>query len=145
MAPFQKMIVPIDFSPHSEKGLLYAIDLAKSLGSTLHVLHALHFPAEIPASSIWWADLRGKALAGLAHAQQKAADAGVPCETHLADDPPVDAILDLAKSQQADLIVMGSRGLTGLAHLLLGSTAERVLRLAPCPVMTLHAGEEPAS
>jgi nucleotide-binding universal stress UspA family protein len=58
---------------------------------------------------------------------------------HLREANPSDAILDVAREIDADLIVMGTRGLTGLKHVLLGSVAERTLRLAPCSVLTVKS------
>ena len=67
----------------------------------------------------------------------KAAGMIVIGKTHLVEFAPTDAIVETAKKTKADLIVMGTRGLTGLRHVLLGSVAERTLRLAPCPVLTV--------
>jgi nucleotide-binding universal stress UspA family protein len=63
--------------------------------------------------------------------------AGVLAETHLVEFAAWEAIVETAKQIKADLIVMGTRGLTGLKHALLGSVAERTLRFAPCPVLTV--------
>jgi len=65
--------------------------------------------------------------------------AGLPCVPHVHEKAPVPAILEVAQTHHADLIVMGTRGLTGLRHALLGSVAERTVRLAPCPVLTVKA------
>ena len=64
-------------------------------------------------------------------------EAGVTVETHLSEGPISAVIVNLAKKLEADLIVMGTRGLSGLKHVLLGSVAERIVRSAPCPVMTV--------
>jgi nucleotide-binding universal stress UspA family protein len=63
---------------------------------------------------------------------------GIECALHLCPGHPVGAILDTAEEVDADLIVMGTRGLSGLKHVLLGSVAERTIRTAPCPVLTVR-------
>jgi nucleotide-binding universal stress UspA family protein len=139
LQPIKTILVPTDFSPHAEGGLRYATDLAKRLGARVHILHALHVPAAVVPSAEWWTTLRSAALAGLAHARKIPDAASVPCEVELSDQHPVDAIHKIAEQIRADVIVMGSRGATGLEHVLLGSVAERTIRHAPCPVLTLSA------
>lgn len=70
--------------------------------------------------------------------------AGLACETHVLHGPAADAIAEAARTFQVDLVVMGTRGLTGLKHVLLGSVAERTVRTVPCPVLTVRAREEPS-
>ena len=70
---------------------------------------------------------------------EKAMAHGLHVETNATPVPAADAISAYAEKVQADLIVMGTRGLTGLKHVLLGSVAERMVRMAPCPVLTLKA------
>jgi universal stress protein A len=70
---------------------------------------------------------------------------GVKVEGHLTDAPAAPAIAEIAKDVSADLVVMGTHGFTGLRHLLLGSVAERTLRLAPCAVLTVKSGEGSAA
>jgi nucleotide-binding universal stress UspA family protein len=66
---------------------------------------------------------------------------GVEAKTHLTEVPAAPAIADLAREIAADLVVIGTRGHTGLKHVLLGSVAERTLRLAPCPVLTVKSAD----
>ncbi len=87
----------------------------------------------------WWSTLRARAISGLDVMIGDAEEAGAPAEIHLVDESPVAAILQLAEELHADLIVMGTRGLTGAKHVLLGSIAERTIRLAPCPVLSVKA------
>ncbi|HXJ78263.1 MAG TPA: universal stress protein [Candidatus Methylomirabilis sp.] len=65
-----------------------------------------------------------------------------PWEVEVATGPPADTIVRVARERGADLIVMGTHGRTGLQHVLLGSVAEKVVRLAPCPVLTVRHREE---
>jgi universal stress protein A len=140
---FSKILVPIDFSSHSAKALELAIALAKTFGARIHLLHAYHLPPlvgmpdEIVIPPDFWTGVRDAAARKLDKAAQKVKAAGIAVETHLAEFAPSDAIVEAAKTTKADLIVMGTRGLTGLKHALLGSVAERTLRLAPCPVLTV--------
>jgi nucleotide-binding universal stress UspA family protein len=143
MTVMKNILVPIDFSSHSRAALECAIGLAKTYGSTIHVLHAYHLPIQIatPDQIVtpqnFWRDVRDAAARKLEKSAELVRRAGVPVETHLTEAQPAAAIIDLADKLEADLIVMGTRGLSGLKHVLLGSVAERTVRLAPCPVLTV--------
>ena len=82
-------------------------------------------------------DLRAAAVAKLDQLRTKVAGRGVETHVHLREAPPSVAICDVAAELGVDLIVMGTRGLSGLKHVLLGSVAERTVRNAPCPVLTI--------
>jgi len=148
MSRFRKILVPIDFSDHSSAALELAIDLARSYGATLQLLHC--YPIDPGAISPYGIvipegfdrDVRDAAGRELGRWADKATAAKVPVEEHLAASFPAEAIARAADELGADLIVMGTRGLSGLRHVLLGSIAERVLRLAPCPVLTVKAPEK---
>jgi len=148
MSRFRKILVPIDFSDHSSAALDLALDLARSYGATLHLLHC--YPIDPGAISPYGIvipegfdrDVREAAGRELARWADKAAAANVAVEQHLSSMFPAEVIARTAEEIGADLIVMGTRGLSGLKHVLLGSIAERVLRLAPCPVMTVKAPEK---
>jgi len=142
---FDSVLVPVDFSPHAEQALAVGIELAKAHGGALHLLHAYELPASITMAyavaipqSVWESvqEAGRKRLLDLA---ERAKAAGVRVETHLVTAPAADAIAEAATAHGADLIVIGTRGLTGLKHVLLGSVAERTLRIAPCPVLTVKA------
>jgi nucleotide-binding universal stress UspA family protein len=143
VTPFSKILVAVDFSAHSAKALELAIGLAKTFGARIHLLHAYHLPPlvgmpdEIVIPPDFWTGVRDAAARKLDKSAQKVKAAGVPVETHLVEFAPSDAIVETARKTKADLIVMGTRGLTGFKHALLGSVAERTLRLAPCPVLTV--------
>jgi nucleotide-binding universal stress UspA family protein len=148
MSRFRKILVPIDFSDHSSAALDLAIDLARTYGATLHLLHC--YPIDPGAISPYGIvipegfdrDVREAAGNQLARWADKAAAANVAVEQHLSSMFPAEVIARTAEEIGADLIVMGTRGLSGLKHVLLGSIAERVLRLAPCPVMTVKGPEK---
>ena len=145
MGRFRKILVPLDFSKHSDAALELAVQLAKEHGGELHLIHAYELPAAvtmaygvaIPQSV--WDGVQEAATERLEQGLARVKKAGVKGVTHLMTAPAADAITTAATTQKADLIVMGTRGLTGLKHVLLGSVAERVLRTAPCPVLTIKS------
>jgi len=144
MSRFRSILVPLDFSAHADAALELAIELAREAGATVHLFHAYGIPlGAIPPYGVAIPEgllvgVRDAAARQLEKAAQKVEDAGLKCETHLLHaSPPSDGIVEGARSVGADLIVMGTRGLTGLQHVLLGSVAERTVRLAHCPVLTV--------
>jgi nucleotide-binding universal stress UspA family protein len=136
---FERILVPTDFSEHSDWAIAHALGLARAFGSRLELIHAYQTPG--PYDVVLPADLtaavrtaaESRLRAGLKHLQGEGVDAGM----HLVEDSPPHAIATLATELDADCVVMGTRGLTGLKHVLLGSNAERTMRLAPCPVLTI--------
>ena len=136
---FSRILVPIDFSAHSDRALEWAIELASRYGASLHLVHAMHLPDEVRMTGEWWATLRARAVERLDACLDLADAAGVTSEAHLLDEPPAEAILKFAESSHADLIVMGSHGRGALGHLVLGSIASKILRLASAPVLTIRA------
>jgi nucleotide-binding universal stress UspA family protein len=142
----RRVLVPVDFSPHSDHAVAYAIRLAANLGASLELLHVV----ENPYLSVVWSpevsmpDVTGvlETLADdvqerLAIIAAAARAQGVRTSGTVAVGTPAGAIVGHAGIARADLIVMGTHGRTGLSHVLLGSVAERVLREAPCPVLTI--------
>jgi nucleotide-binding universal stress UspA family protein len=143
----QSILVPVDFSPHSEAALLCALELADKLGAPLTILHIVHDLGDAPG----YYSVKGRKKQ-LRRLEDVAADMlsefiknmleKVPgnallekAETLLVVGLPVTRILETAEHINARMIVMGSQGRTGLSHVLLGSKAEQVVRLAPIPVM----------
>jgi nucleotide-binding universal stress UspA family protein len=151
LSRFRTLLVPMDFSDHAGLALDLAIELARRGGVTIHLLHAYEIPlgtippygVAVPESLL--AQVRDAAARRLAKAAAKVEAAGIACQTHVVHAPAADAIVEAAGSLGADLIVMGTRGLTGIKHVLLGSVAERTARQAPCPVLTVpHRAREAA-
>jgi len=138
-----RILCPIDFSPHAESVLEWAAHLAQEHASTVVLLHAYHLPVEfqqlegayLPAD--FWVNVKEDAAASLARFAERLRDAGLTVEECLREGYPATVIEEEAAAQAADLIVIGSRGLSGLKHLLLGSIAERVVQKAHCPVLTV--------
>jgi len=147
MTRFETLLVPVDFSDHSKEALDTAIQLAHLFGSTIHLLHCYHIetagisPYGIVLPAGYYADIRDAADKRLNDWREKVEKEGIQVETILSADSPSLAINLAAEETKADLIVMGTRGLSGLKHAMLGSVAERVVRLAPCPVLTVKHPE----
>lgn len=149
MSQIKRMLVPIDFSGTSDLALEYAIEMGLRYGASLHLIHVLEDPMLIGGHPDGFAidlpDLRTRmaedAGALLDDAKDKCIRANVPATTEVVFGKPATTIVDLPLERAYDLIVMGTHGRTGFAHLMLGSVAERVVRTAPCPVLTVR---EPA-
>ena len=140
------ILVPVDFSAHAEAALVHAAKLADCLGAPLIVLHVVHDPGTMPgyyakASKkkflVHIEDAAGEMLDEfLASVRKKEPELKALKSAHsaLVLGLPVSRILEVAKKEDAGIIVMGSKGQTGLKHLLVGSIAEQVVHLAPIPV-----------
>jgi nucleotide-binding universal stress UspA family protein len=140
------ILVPVDFSPDSEAALTFAAELADMLKAPLLVLHVVHDPGQAPGYySVKGAGKHLQKMEDVAaemlqefmqDISRKHQELGPlkAAETKLVTGIPVSRILEIAEKTDARMIVMGSQGRTGLAHALLGSKAEQVVRLAPVPV-----------
>lgn len=127
-----RILCPMDFSEASTAALDYAVKMAAATQSEVIIAHAFDQPAHWDRASQTEPDdpsLRGRL---------EAVPCEVPCLRLLHAGPPGRVICWLAQEYDCDLIVMGTRGASGLAHLLFGSTAEYVLHHARCPVLTLR-------
>ena len=143
------ILVPTDFGDASDAALDYARDLARSYSARLHVLHVAddvvaRFAGEGSMTFL------PSALAEVDRAERVRTEAVLTDEdrallharaTMLTSLPVAETIVDFAKNHAIDLIVMGTHGRRAVAHLLLGSVAERVVRMAPCPVLTVRHPE----
>ena len=140
----RKILCPIDFSQHAELVVEWAIHLAQEHDSEVLLLHAYHLPVEfqqlegayLPAD--FWESVKEEAERSLAIYAERARAMSVSVREIVREGYPASVIQEEAREENADMIVMGSRGLSGLKHLLLGSIAERVVQKAPCPVLTLN-------
>ncbi len=144
---FHRILVPIDGSDAARHALERAIALARDQGAALRIIHVVDIgpiywaaPAGVDAAAVEQALLQaGQEL--VAAGADQARRAGVPVETAVreTDDRRIsDVIVDEARQQGADLIVMGTHGRHGLARLFLGSVADGVVRSAPVPVMLVR-------
>lgn len=137
--PKNCVVVPIDFSEESFRALDVGLELANEPGR-LHIVHVLQDLSPLEAGEVWGVIDPQARIDGARRAlQEKLATtrfANVSAEVMLGD--PATCIAHYAQDLHADLIVLPSHGRTGLTRLLIGSTAERVVRLAHCPVLVLR-------
>ena len=142
---FSRILVPTDFSATSDAALSCARVLADKFGASLHLLHVLEDPftvgalvgsGEIPDAPELRAALLKDAETKLAHRLTAHDRQQLRATTQVIVGSPALTIVDYASNGHMNLIVMGTHGRTGMAHLLMGSVAERVVRLASCPVLT---------
>jgi nucleotide-binding universal stress UspA family protein len=139
------ILAPTDFSAFSKQAVEYAFELALKFGARLSLLHAIEMPAYpvegyVPPGSEGGLleDLERNAGLELANLLPEAERSGVEVARHVVVGPPYRKVLETAAAEKVDLIVMATHGRTGLSHLLMGSVTERVVRLAPCPVLTMR-------
>lgn len=150
---YRKILVPLDGSATSARGLEEAVGLARTAKATLlllHVVDAYPLAVEMATAETWELVLEGLRKHGRAlldRARQTAADHGVTAEERLLEFPAgrvADAIVGEARSAGCDLIVMGTHGRRGFSHLMIGSDAERVVRDSPLPVLLVRHPEQGA-
>ena len=142
MKGFQRVLVPLDFSAHTARLLEIAAGLVAP-GGSLRLLHVVELtPPVVEGAFVGYAnpqDIRvihresQQRLETLAHGC-----VGVAVEAEVVEGSAAQAILEAAERMKADLVVIGTHGRRGLGHLLLGSVAEKVVRRAPCPVLSVR-------
>ena len=144
----KNILVPIDFSTCSKKALQYAIPFARQFNATLtlvHVVQSNYFPGGEFSGGYDFApaekELRESAGQQLAELVLEEVDEFVPVKTAVRSGSPVQEIVTAARELESDLILISTHGRTGLKHLLLGSVAENIVRLAPCPVLVVRERE----
>ncbi len=144
-----RILVPTDFSDTSAAAVKYAVSLADAFGAQLHLLHVMEQPVQwqmaaemaMVTAPVDDAALRARAeteLAALLTRDERERYRAV-CATEVG--APFAAIVKYARRETIDLIVMGTHGRGAVAHLLIGSVAENVVRKAPCPVLTVRHPE----
>ena len=143
----QRLLVPVDFSEDANQALEYAIALASTLGARVILLHVMQSPpwggvdmdVTLPhAYSQFIQHLEAEVTHRMQACLERVTARGLEGEMAVVHGEPFQEILDTAKKQQVDLIIMGTHGRTGLQHVLMGSVAEKVVRLAPCPVLVVR-------
>jgi nucleotide-binding universal stress UspA family protein len=140
------ILAPTDFSKHAEAALRYACGLAERFGARLHLLHVLSDIAPVGPDPMLAVVLPPEYYVESEQASHEALktllqpDWGRPgsVETAVRWGAPAAEIVAFAASQAVDLIVIATHGRTGLSHVFLGSVAERIVREAPCPVLTIR-------
>lgn len=152
MKPPKNILVPTDFSPMADEALTGGLMLAETFDAALHVLHVLEDPlVYAPTMEGYGAlphfreNLERDARQRLDELLKAGQGEKRRVETALQWGRPYSEIVQYARHHAIDLIVMGTHGRGPVAHLLLGSVAEKVLRAAPCPVLTVRGQEKAAS
>ena len=149
------LLVPVDFTPYSEKALVFASELASKLKAKLLVLHVIHDPAEAPGfytrqrKEKQYLQTMDEAAEEMMEDFLKKVRQAYPDQTPIKNatpllvvGTPVTRIVEMAEKKQAGMIIIGSHGRTGLSNLLLGSKAVNVVQLSPIPVTVVKTSKE---
>lgn len=144
----KRIVVPVDYSEHARATLEYAAVLAERFGASVDVVHVWDRPSYVPDTTV--VGKPGEPTKSLADLIRENAEhemdeflkraklpAGVTVSHHLESGEPASTIIKVLKTKGGDLVVMGTHGRTGVKHLLLGSVAEKLVRLSPIPVLTV--------
>ena len=143
MNTISKILVAVDFSENSNRALDAATAYASKFGATIDLVHVFSSPVpavyayDVAIPDALVRDAQNAAKAKLEANRERVQSANIEVTTHLAEAPAHTAITQLAEEIAADLLVMGTRGHTGLKHALMGSVAERTLRHSPCSVLVV--------
>jgi nucleotide-binding universal stress UspA family protein len=142
------ILVPTDFGDSAELALDHAIEIARALKARIVLLYSFPIPymglldgAMVPTDEVMGA-MRDAGTRGLEKAMARVKDRGIEIRPVSIVGDPQTRILEVAKETNAQLIVMGTHGRRGLSRLLLGSTAETIVRTSPVPVLTVRAKAE---
>ncbi len=140
---YQNVLVPIDFSEHATRALDYAIEWGRQLHAHLTLIHVIQSPdrgsdimSPLPAAHL--ATLEAELTQHMRDEVKRVKDAEVGCDFIVVHGAPFHETIKVVGIRQIDLIIMGSHGRTGFSHMLLGSMAEKLVRLAPCPVLVVR-------
>ena len=144
---FGSIVVGTDGSETAGEAVRQATDLAKSVGARIHLVSAFEpvgnqrlreERTQVPDDMQWMVNEREDVEATLRGAGAKIEESGVDVETFARQGDPADAILDVAEEQNADLIIVGNKGMTGAKRFLLGSVPNKVSHHAPCSVLIIR-------
>jgi nucleotide-binding universal stress UspA family protein len=142
------ILAPTDFSEYSKQAVVSALELAHKFGAKLTVLHVVELPpypveGYVPpaVNATFLDDLERQATQDLAQLVPEAESSNVEVVRLVVVGSPYRTIIDTAESEQVDLIVMATAGRSGFSRLIMGSIAERVVRTATCPVLTIRPRE----
>jgi nucleotide-binding universal stress UspA family protein len=150
MIVLKKVLVATDFGPAAESALRYALALARGAGAELHVLHVVENVLARAMDGYGYAAISPEVQLDIEDAGRKRTNALLSDEDRremqakaatVTSNSPATEIVDYARKNGIDLIVMGTHGRGAIAHLFMGSVAERVVRTAPCPVLTVRNPE----
>ncbi len=141
----RRILIPIDFSGHSKNALKYAIPMAQQFGASLHLVYVVEptiYPADLGFGQVVLPgvedELRQKGALELDALIAREIRGAVEATTAVRTGNPHHEILDEAAEKKVDLIVVATHGHSGVEHMLFGSTADRIVRHANCPVLTVR-------
>ncbi len=143
MIKYRRLLCPVDFSDVSDNAFQVATDLAVILKADLHVMHVFQMPASALPEGVYEVPdgvedkIKDNLSKRLGEFVKNNSTSEINITTGLYEGFPHVEIINSADETNADMIVMGTHGRTGFSQVLLGSVAERVVRLAPCPVVTV--------
>jgi len=147
---FGKILIPVDFSEYTDHILGYATEIARKFGSSIHLIHVMpNMDYFTPYESFMAAEnivavqknIEGETEKDLEEIAKKIKD--IPVTKAIRTGAAFIEIIGYVRTEGIDLIVMGTHGRSGFEHILIGSVAEKVVRKAPCPVLTVHPAEKP--
>lgn len=148
MPQISRIVVPIDFSEYSKKAFRYAIDFAQTFGAEMilvYVVEPVIYPADFSFGQValpsMEREIQDRGLEQLQALIQKEVPAGISARSTIRTGKPFVEIIQVAKEEKADLIVIATHGHSGIEHVLFGSTAEKVVRKSPCPVLSIRSPE----
>jgi len=140
-----KILAPIDFSDYSKNALKYAAEFALNFKAKIFLIYVIEpviYPADfsigqvtIPTPDV---DMHSRAQSELDSLAKSFIESSIEVETMIKSGKPFVEIIETASEKDIDLIIIATHGHTGVEHLLFGSTAEKVVRKAPCPVLTVR-------
>ncbi len=144
---FERILVPTDFSENAGWALERAVRLAQAFGGRLELVHAYQVPRsyDVALPDTLVRAVRDEGARRLLKVLEGVWAQDVEAEMHLVEEALPEAVAQLASDLDIDCVVMGTRGLTGIKHVLLGSNAERTLRAVPCPVLTVGQPAPPGT
>lgn len=140
-----RILVPIDFSEYSKAALSYSVDLATNFNSELiliYVVEPVIYPPDFSMGQIALptvdSEMDSRAADELARLSKSEIPGEIKCRTIVKTGKPFLEIIECAQEENIDLIIIASHGHTGVEHILFGSTADKVVKKAPCPVLTIR-------
>ena len=152
MKPIKRILAPVDFSPAGQRALDEAMGLARTLGASVTLLHVYMLPQPIPDAGVAYGadvldalDVAARDQLDRLRDELRRADETIAIDTRAVLGIAHEEIVAEARRGGYDLVVMGTHGRTGWRHLVLGSVAERVVRLSPVAVLTVHPSDEAAA
>lgn len=144
---YKNIMIATDGSENSNRAVTYGIEIAKLSGATVHALYVVDTSSfsSIPMDAGWEAMyqiLKKEGEKAVASIKEQGKNSGVRVEEELGEGHPSDEIINFAKENGIDLIIMGTLGKTGINRFLIGSVAEKVVRNSSVPVMVVRSGEK---